>query len=221
MRNKTILTISTLAALLTSCGSEQDLRGEFENQEEIVQDFTSENEVNQTEDEGQLSQTQTDALTVITDTETETETEQEAPEGSGEDTVEAVIDQNVTLVASKSYDPSTWFNAEKNYEYEVSFLIPESIAVTAGNAGNHWTDLKVMHGETEMTCRYKGGADISKPIAAANASQIEKGLFYHLDSCEDGSIAGDLITVTDIFLTVANGDKTETTEVTLYLDFVE
>lgn len=130
------------------------------------------------------------------------------------DDAEAVCDLgcgDLVLTAKKTYGPSTWFDGEACLCEPSTFVLPEELTVTAGNAGNHWTDVIFEEGGEEVLCRYRGGADQAHP---SSPNQIRKGLVYVFDFCTDGRSSGDRFTTQYVRVYLANGDSyLENTEV--------
>ncbi len=104
------------------------------------------------------------------------------------------------LRASKTYNPSTFYDDSQNILAKVEAKIPEAVAVTSGNAGNHWVRLQL----DDVLCIYKGGASQAHP--AKNSNEWTRGLNYRFDSCTNGMRAGDALTVKHtVSLSVLNG----------------
>jgi len=128
------------------------------------------------------------------------------------------IDTDVT--ASKSYIPSLTTDGMLTVTAMYpTLVVPGTLSVTVGNAGNHCAQLEFKRSSTNETvrCRYRGGADIAH--VGLNPVQYAKGLRYQLDGCAQGAAcpalngtvetvtAGDMIPVTEtIRLHIDNGD---------------
>lgn len=143
---------------------------------------------------------------------------------------QVILPEEVLLEASKSYGPSQWqddvydLGEEGLSNVDLQLILPEEVAVLSGNSGNHWVTLIIDEGEgSELRCKYRGGADVSKPLRSGNQSQIEKGQRYRFESCDDKSLSGgDPVSVASALrLTVNNGDSTETTTVIAVLDVLD
>lgn len=137
-----------------------------------------------------------------------------------------------TLTASKTYGPSNWTDGMLDLCTEQEFLVPSSIPVTAGNAGNHWATLGfnavIANSTIATTCVYQGGSDQAHPVGE---EQLALGMSWEFVGCfedYDGSTpptqnatamdVGDSF-VTDIVTLHVNGDSEQgTTEATLTLD---
>jgi len=122
----------------------------------------------------------------------------------------------VTLIASKLYNPSRFFDAEACLCRSIEFTVPAEISVTAGNAGNHWVDLLFRTPEGgEARCRYRGGSDQAHPVGPV---QIAKGQRYEFLHCTNGTASGDRATADYFSLHLANGDSfLEHTEIGLQI----
>lgn len=126
------------------------------------------------------------------------------------DPTEFIEDKTWPLTSTKTYGPSTWYHGVIYLPYELDVVVPAEVNVISGNAGNHMLSIFI----DDVVCSYKGGSSQSKPIQGGNPTQIELGLKYHLQSCDDGSIAGDLIAASNkIQMEVHNGDTTQDTVV--------
>lgn len=122
-----------------------------------------------------------------------------------------------TIVASKSYGPSAWIDGTViPTPPDLVLVVPSSLAVTMGNAGNHCASLvfKRANGST-VRCRYQGGAGQSQPTSA---DQIEAGMKYAFDRCTEGaacpSANGTPVTITNGRV-LLSGDQTP---ITLHID---
>lgn len=92
---------------------------------------------------------------------------------------------SVELVASKSYRPARWSDAEQSLEHPLHFQIPAELEVTEGDAGRHWSTLSyALGGEPAVTCWYRGdgGPGCNEPGA---------GEHYLLHHCSNEAQAGD------------------------------
>lgn len=140
-------------------------------------------------------------------------------------------DDTYTLTAEKSYDPSNWIDAETELCIDGTFILPSSIPVTSGNAGNHWLQLTFDDNETSVTCLYQGGSSQAHPN---DAGQLALGMNWNFEGCYDnfnGAIpanqpansygAGDSFTTDYLHLTL-NGDSNQgTTQGTITLNNAE
>lgn len=117
-----------------------------------------------------------------------------------------------TLVASRSYSPSTWTDAEYPVDERVGFFVPEELPVTAGDAGHQWAWLVFTRYEEGdlVTCRYRGN---------------DTGSAYAFVRCtgeDDGTLpveSGELVSASTLRLHVHNGcNECGTTQVELDLD---
>lgn len=105
----------------------------------------------------------------------------------------------VTLTASKTYNPSQCNNGEVDISEDLDVAIPESIEVIEGNAGNHKLTLRF---SATLLCEYKGGSSQSNP---AGDDQIALGSSYLFSSCNDMSVAGNLVDAETLRLKIDNG----------------
>jgi hypothetical protein len=149
----------------------------------------------------------------VTDLETNTSTQYETPLDPPATNAE-LTDESVRLRAEKTYNPSRWSDGNATFDGAVSVTLPESIPVIDGNAGNHLTTLTL---SPDINCLYRGGADVSSPLASQNQTQIDKGQFYHFESCSNGATPGTNLDTSQITLHVDNGDKSSRTRIELEL----
>jgi hypothetical protein len=113
------------------------------------------------------------------------------------------------LIAAKSYSPSQWKHDSVELPLGGWFLVPESIHIVEGNAGNHRAQIYF----DEVVCSYKGGSAQSRPMGPV---QWERGLVYKLEHCSQGEKLTDPEIVwaeKEIRLEVGNGDSRQTTVV--------
>lgn len=89
---------------------------------------------------------------------------------------------DLTLVATKSYRPDAWVDASVDLPAPRELRLPPSIAVTAGNGGNHYASLMVRVNGREIHCTYRGGSSQAHPH---NASQRARGRWYYFAGCDD------------------------------------
>lgn len=116
--------------------------------------------------------------------------------------------QSIALTAQKDYSPTRWTDADVSFPSPVTFALPPEIAVTSGNAGNHYAIL-TLHtaGGCQTMCKYRGGANQSHPHSAA---QIAAGLKYEFDFCTGQGMPlhpGSLVEVDRVQLHIDNGDN--------------
>ena len=118
--------------------------------------------------------------------------------------VEAAAD--LTLEATKTYDPSAWRHDERTLTTPIRFALPGELPVVIGNAGNHEATLRYRLGPAGelVTCRYKGGSDQAHPVGEV---QISKGLRYLLAGCSNGTQAGATVEADYLKLAIGNGDS--------------
>ncbi len=77
------------------------------------------------------------------------------------------------LIASKTYNPSTFYNATVNLCSPATYTVPAFIDVTMGNAGNHWAELQYTTPSGQViTILYQGGSDQAHP---SGTTQINLG----------------------------------------------
>lgn len=106
------------------------------------------------------------------------------------------------LRASKSYNPSTFYDDSQNILAAMEVKIPSIIPVKNGNAGNHAVRLQL----DDVLCTYRGGSSQSHPVI--NSSEWTRGLNYRFVSCTNGMSAGDEIEVKHtVALSVLNGSS--------------
>jgi len=117
-----------------------------------------------------------------------------------------------TLVASRSYSPSAWTDADYTVNGRVGFFVPAELPVTEGDAGSGWAWLTFTRFEEGdlVTCRYRGN---------------DTGTAYAFARCtgeDDGTVpvvAGDMVSVSTLNLHVHSGcNECGTTRVELSLD---
>ena len=133
------------------------------------------------------------------------------------------VTQNVT--ASRFYSPSEWIDGSLDVDGTSTVVIPESIPVVVGNAGNQWLHVDLVQADgTEASCRYRGGASRPNP---SNPADIEAGLAYHFVRCTCGTgndiEAGDEVEVSELTVHVQSGSHRFPTradaETTVSVDF--
>jgi hypothetical protein len=116
---------------------------------------------------------------------------------------------NLSLVASKSYSPPVYQNADTSLMHIARFAIPNEINVISGNAGNHtatftFVDNSFLGSGASITVTYKGGASTGNPTSPA---EILKGKKYIFQSSSNGMQAGDSVYATGFHLKINNGDN--------------
>ena len=119
---------------------------------------------------------------------------------------------NETLVASRSYSPSAWIDADYTANDKVGFFVPSELPVTEGDAGGLWAWLSFIRTEEGdlVTCRYRGD-DTGTAYAFARCTGEDDGTVQ--------VVAGDLVSVTALNLHVQSGcNECGTTQVELNLD---
>jgi hypothetical protein len=121
------------------------------------------------------------------------------------------------LSATRTYSPSRWTDGSLSYPLGAQVVIPASMPVTVGNAGNQWTWLTLTEsgsGET-IRCKYRGGASKANPTSRRD---IERGETVTLDQCQRAGsrdrwitdaalVAGAELEVTEVELHVQNGSS--------------
>ncbi len=120
----------------------------------------------------------------------------DAPSVTADAAVDAPIDAappsgciDRTITARKTYNPSSYQDGTLDPAPPYTKLIlPSSLQVTYGNAGNHCAELtfKISDGSL-VRCRYQGGSSLSSPTSTLNGFEIAKGLEYKFDQCRLGA----------------------------------
>ncbi|MEM6733409.1 MAG: hypothetical protein AAF658_17760, partial [Myxococcota bacterium] len=108
------------------------------------------------------------------------------------------------LEARKTYNPSTFFDAQWCGASTQRFVLPAEIPVTSGNAGNHWIDVRFHADGETVSCRYRGGADQAHP---EGDTQVSKGLRYVFLECSAELAPGTVVAASAIEVHLANGDS--------------
>ncbi|MGH7281595.1 MAG: hypothetical protein ACRELY_08745 [Polyangiaceae bacterium] len=113
--------------------------------------------------------------------------------------------REVALVASKTYHPTKYFDANLTLAAPDTFVLPATIAVLNGNAGNHSNkvELTFSNGSKSRTCKYFGLAQTPHPVLPSDRA---KGLEYGDPTCAGGTKAGDEFQATSFTLHVDDGD---------------
>jgi hypothetical protein len=104
-----------------------------------------------------------------------------------------------TLVASRTYDPPAWEDAELTLDHHVVFELPQKLVVTEGKAGFGLTTLTVSADGEDVVCRYRGNGHKR----------------YVFESCDNGAQAGDDIEAEYLKLHVKKGKPNQKTTVEL------
>ncbi|MFO0600108.1 MAG: hypothetical protein U0228_32665 [Myxococcaceae bacterium] len=93
----------------------------------------------------------------------------------------------VTLEAKREYAPTRWTDANANLSFPV--VIPATLPVTTGNAGNKQASLTFTTSSGTVVCRYVGGSHKAHPTSPVD---VAAGLAYVFDRCQLlGSSNGD------------------------------
>ena len=133
---------------------------------------------------------------------------------------------DLKLNSEKEYHPSK--NTNGKYEVPegtnfIEIVLPETIAVLSGNAGNYYTIVYI----DDFRCFYQGGSNFSYPLQMGNQSEVEKGEKYHFSHCTNSSgtmdlEAGDQVLVEDgVEVEIHNGDSTETTLIQTVIEVLD
>lgn len=122
----------------------------------------------------------------------------------------ACLARTVVLDASKTYGPSCFHDASATMTPAMTFAIPATIPVTAGNSGNGWVTLSYKNGSGATTvCKYRGGSNSPHPSGAVELAKASKYVFVSCDAagCGHDPSAGDEVTATTVTLHVEGGDS--------------
>lgn len=125
-----------------------------------------------------------------------------------------------TITARKSYSPSmTQDGMLQPAPPYTQMIVPSSLRVTYGNAGNHCAELTFKISDNSLVrCRYQGGSSLSSPTSALNPIEIAKGLEYKFDQCRLGAACpspnGTMIAILGSSVLLAN----DSTPITLHID---
>lgn len=77
------------------------------------------------------------------------------------------------LNASKQYNPTVFNDGNASFCSPVTLLVPQTITVTSGNAGNHWSFIRYTNQNGQnITLVYRGGSSQAHP---AGTTQINLG----------------------------------------------
>ena len=77
------------------------------------------------------------------------------------------------LNASKQYNPTVFNDGNVSFCSPVTLLVPQTISVTSGNAGNHWSFIRYTNQNGQnITLVYRGGSSQAHP---AGTTQINLG----------------------------------------------
>jgi hypothetical protein len=110
----------------------------------------------------------------------------------------------LTLVASRSYHPAAWQDAELTLDHEVVFELPRKLVVSEGKAGSGLALMTISAEGHEVVCRYRGNGRKR----------------YVFQKCDNGAVPGDDMEADFLTLHVKRGVNTgpeqrTTVEVTL------
>jgi uncharacterized protein (TIGR03382 family) len=120
--------------------------------------------------------------------------------------------QTVTLRASREYSPTHSTDADVTFPAPFTFALPAELPVTAGNAGNHWAELKLhTTGGFETKCKYRGGSNFAHPQSAAERAKGARYVFAFCTGQGQGLRAGDAVQVDRVELHIVNGDNRQGT----------
>ncbi len=122
----------------------------------------------------------------------------------------ACLARTVVLDASQTWGNNcNTYDATATMNPAMTFKIPASVTVTAGNAGNGYVKFTYKNGNgAPVTCKYKSGSNQSHPTSATELAKASKYNFHSCDaqgSCNDPE-AGDEVTATWVKLHVDSGD---------------
>ncbi len=132
------------------------------------------------------------------------------------------LNRSVSIEATRFYSPTRSVDGHANFTPSMSFAIPASIPVVAGNAGNKKADLTLNLGNRTVECEYRSRSTQSHPTGA---TQLALASSYVLDRCrvhnggcrhghDDGSntatyAAGTVVKAISAELHIQNGDMTQ------------
>jgi hypothetical protein len=132
----------------------------------------------------------------------------------------------MSLIASKTYSPevSNQHDLRQITETEgaMEIVLPETITVLEGNAGNHYVFLDIIEdSNNKIRCYYQGGSEEAYPLQTVTTQeQVDRGLVYEFHHCthsNDGVLNltyGDtLLVLNEICLEVWHGDSATKTVV--------
>ena len=121
----------------------------------------------------------------------------------------ACLARTVTLDASKNYHPTAYHDASATMTPAMTFTIPASIPVTAGNSANDWVTFTYRLGSGALTtCKYRGGFSGPHPTTAYDLAKAASYVFHSCNTtgCGVHPKAGDQVTADQVTLHVVNGD---------------
>lgn len=132
----------------------------------------------------------------------------------------AVAGPDAVLRASRNYGPPTsWSDGEYTPASPLTFRIPASLEVRAGNSGNHWARLSFRDGAgATVTCDYRGGSREPHPTSEYELALARS---YDFAYCSNGVSPGAEMVGTWFHLHVQLGDQKDPagrTEVELRLN---
>ncbi len=113
---------------------------------------------------------------------------------------------DLTLVASRSYKPAKWQDAEAG---KTSFILPSRLPITSGGADKRKVQLTYVKADgKKVTCSYQGVKDKNRLDFP----------FYNFLKCSNGLLPGDRANASSLTLHIDSGDKKDgQTVVTLTL----
>ncbi len=132
--------------------------------------------------------------------------------------------RSVAVEATRYFSPTRSVDGDASFSPALSFAIPASLPVTAGNAGNHKASLTIDLGSRSIECEYRSGSSQSHPRTPA---QLALASSYVLSRCEvvqdddgdddDGDdddghhagpsyVAGTVVRAVSVHLHIQNGD---------------
>jgi Dictyostelium (slime mold) repeat len=110
----------------------------------------------------------------------------------------------VVLKARRNWSPSRRVEGKLKFSPARAFVLPASIAVTAGNADNKRVKFEFEGpGAGDATCTYRGGASSPSPITPADAAN---GSSYLFERCSNGLTPGATFVAKEVELEVQGGD---------------
>jgi len=107
----------------------------------------------------------------------------------GEEASCEVSCEPLTLVASRTYRPAAWEDAELTLDHDIVFELPKRLVVTKGNAGLGLSVLTVSAEGNDVVCRYRGNGRKR----------------YVFQNCSDGTRPGDDVEADFLALHVKRG----------------
>ncbi len=122
------------------------------------------------------------------------------------------LNRSTTLEATRFYSPTRSVDAVESFSSAMSFAIPASIPVTAGNAGNKKVRFTVTLEGRSFECDYRSPSTEAHPSSPTQLALASSYVFERCHGEGEGSatisnyVAGTIVTGTGVRVHIQNGD---------------